>query len=107
MRDPDLRRYWIEFEPLGEDEELDLIFLAGWSRAACGVTAHSFEDALVLVRENLVLGGPLPAVRKVIEDVDLSTFEDDPFLAANVLPHVGPPIWRGIWFPSLWYTWES
>jgi hypothetical protein len=62
----------------------------------CGVTAYSLEDALALVRQELWrTDEPLPSIREVIEDVDVSTL--DP---GHVLPNMGPPIWRGVWFPN-------
>jgi hypothetical protein len=62
----------------------------------CGVTAYSYEDALVVLRERRFKNDLLPSIHKVIEDIDVSTL--DP---GHVLPNIGVPIWRGIWFPRI------
>jgi hypothetical protein len=95
-----LRRYWIEFEvsPLSSIDLLAVVSesLYAWWIRRCGVTAFSQEDALNLIRQQLWLFEmPLPPIRNIIEDVDVSTL--DPW---RVLPQMGPPIWRGIWYPN-------
>ena len=85
-----LRRFWFEFE-IPDDE-------AGQQyeefRLGCGVTAYSYGDALRILSEGPFRTRPLPNVRKVLEDVDVSTL--DP---GHVLPNMGVPTWRGVWFP--------
>lgn len=89
-----LRRYWLEFE-VSEADVSRYSSYAGLQRG-CGVTAYSQEDALVLLREHLFRNDPLPPISKVIEDVDISTLEKN-----HILPNIGVPSWRGIWYPNL------
>lgn len=49
-----------------------------------------------LLRDAVFDGGPLPPIERVVEDVDLSQLD-----AAHVLPNVGDPTLRGVWFPRL------
>ncbi len=80
-----LIRYWIEFEkddkhrPLGTSLEV-------------GVAALGREDALGLVRD--ASSRELPAIQKLIENVDVSTLDQ-----GHVPPNMEPPVERGIWFP--------
>jgi hypothetical protein len=80
-----LTRYWFTF-----NVELG----AAVPPLGVGVTAATKEDALDLVRSELLGGDPLPAVVDVREDVDVGTL--DP---SHVLPNMGDPSRRGIWFP--------
>jgi hypothetical protein len=82
-----LRRYWFEFE-LRIDDPHPLGVLSG-----CGVTAFDFEDALSLLRDR-VFHESVPHIVNVIEDVDVSTL--DP---GHVLPNMGVPSLRGVWYP--------
>lgn len=83
-------RYWIEFD------------LEGWTgirsplEVCFGVTAYDTADALRLIQERILHGEALPAVRSVIEDVDVSTLEPN-----HVRINIGVTIWRGIWYPNL------
>lgn len=96
VKNPLLRRYWIEFEPPPHEElPPGVIRLAPWPPAGCGVTAYTLEDALSLMNEYLGCVGPIPPIRAVIEDVDLSTID----LLRHVRRAVIVPIWRGIWYP--------
>jgi hypothetical protein len=81
-----LTRYWIEFENTGDQMPLGI-------RLGVGVTGLGREDALDLVRDR-VFDGRLPTIQKMIEAVDVSTL--DP---GHVLPNMGSPADRGIWFP--------
>jgi hypothetical protein len=49
------------------------------------------------VRANFfeVMKRPMPPVRKLTENVDVSTLGD------QVRPHMHPPNWRGVWYPPL------
>jgi hypothetical protein len=85
-----LRRYWIEFE-VDAPEHLPLGTLLG-----CGVTGYDQEDALQLLRQHIFDGAPLPPIRRLIEDVDISILD-----ANHVRPNMGVPVWRGVWFPRL------
>lgn len=53
-----LNRYWIEFEA-----ELDGSYPMG-TRAGCGVTALSYNEALDLIRERIFRGSQLPPIRR-------------------------------------------
>lgn len=84
-----LKRYWIEFRfpsnilpPIG-------------TSIGCGITAHSSEDALIILKEKVFEDGLLPEISKFIEDVDISTLD-----ANHVLPNMGVPTYRGVWFPQ-------
>ncbi len=81
-----LHRYWFEFEagalPLG-------------ARLGCGVTAYNEEDARRLLANAVFRGSAFPRVRRVVEDVDVSTLD-----AGHVLPNMLPPTNRGVWFPA-------
>jgi hypothetical protein len=87
-----LKRFWFEFD-ISKD---DLHRYSSYSglKMGCGVTAFSYEDALVVLRERRFKKDPLPSIRNVIEEIDVSTLDPD-----HVLPNIGVPIWRGIWFP--------
>lgn len=82
-----LPRFWIEFQAGVEPP-------AG-CRLGCGVTAFSREDALALVREHVHEGNPLPAISRVLENVDVSTLDQN-----HVIPNMGDVTRRGIWFPQ-------
>lgn len=85
-----LRRYWIEFDP-GETEDR----MASMLRA-CGVTAYSPADALVLLREVVFRDGATLPVRQAIEDVDVAMLD-----AFHVGPTILPPNQRGDWYPPI------
>jgi len=89
-----LKRFWFEFD-ISEDALRRYSSYSGLG-LGCGVTAYSYEDALVVLRERLFKKDPLPPVRSVIEDIDISTL--DP---GHVLPNIGVSIWRGVWFPRI------
>jgi hypothetical protein len=59
-----------------------------------GVTAPSEEEARRLAEGVLARSGA--TVTRVVPDVDVSTL--DP---AHVLPNIGPPVVRGVWYPAL------
>jgi hypothetical protein len=83
-----LTRYWFEF-----DIEPDPPY-PSWLRKGCGVTAYNYDDAVQLLNERIFTDLPMPDVRQVIEDVDISTLD-----TAHVLPNMDIPVGRGIWFP--------
>lgn len=80
-------RYWIEFS-------VDKIGNPHRSRKY-GVTAHTYDEAMELLRERVFAGKVLPEPDKVITDVDVS--ELDP---KHVLPNIGSPVNIGIWYPK-------
>src|SRR6266508_806749 len=89
-----LKRLWFEVD-ISEDDLRRYSSYCGLG-LGCGVTAYSSHDALVVLCERLFTKDPWPPVRNVIEDVVISTL--DP---GHVLPNIGVPIWRGVWFPRI------
>ena len=95
--DSRLSRYWIEFAwPKREGTPF------GTEDHSFGVTAHGYEDALRLIREQFfdafsVAGRPKPEppVRRVVENIDVPTLPD------HVRSGMRPPNWRGVWFPTM------
>jgi hypothetical protein len=84
-----LRRFWFEFD--------DAAFLRAPSvlGLGCGVTAWTEHDALVLLQQRVFHEAPMPRIKGIIHDVDVSTLD-----AGHVLPNMLPPNRRGIWFPQ-------
>jgi hypothetical protein len=82
---PLLHRYWFDFEP-GT--------LPAGTAIGCGVTAYTKEDARGLLAETVFRASAFPPVRRVVEDVDVSTLD-----AGHVLPNMLDPVTRGVWFP--------
>jgi hypothetical protein len=85
-----LRRYWITFDLAGHGG------MAHRLQMGCGVTAHSLDEALELVRRKVLRGEPLPPVATVQENVDVSTLDAD-----HILPNMGVCAWYGVWFPPV------
>ncbi len=85
MKRRSLHRYWFEFE----DVYLSVVGLG------CGVTAYSEEDARSLLAETVFRDVAFPPIRRVVEDVDVSTLD-----AGHVLPNMLEPTSRGVWFPA-------
>lgn len=83
-----LRRYWITFDFTSEDRPPPGTLIG------CGVTAADLDDALGIVRNRVFQRAELPRVTEVREDVDVSTLD-----AGHVLPNMGVPSTRGVWFP--------
>lgn len=83
-----LHRYWIRW-----DEEASRDARTG-SGLGCGVTAFDVDDAKRLVELVALQGDPLPAIAEILEDVDVRTLD-----AGHVLPNMGDPSVRGVWFP--------
>jgi hypothetical protein len=81
---PQLKRFWIEFH-LNNHYSLGL---------GCGVTAWNYNDALNILKEKIFKNDPPPLVKKVIEDIDVSTLD-----TGHVLPNMLPPNIRGVWYP--------
>ena len=84
-----LCRFWFEFS--GPREALPPGTWIG-----CGVTAVDRSDAERLVIDALMSGGDLPPVERLVENVDVSQLD-----AGHVLPNMGDPSIRGVWFPRL------
>lgn len=84
-----MHRYWFRFQ-LGINDPHPPGVLAG-----CGVTAFGYDDAIKILRDEVFAGQELPGIRQQIEDIDVSTLDPD-----HVLPNMGSPDIRGIWFPK-------
>jgi hypothetical protein len=61
-----------------------------------GVTAYSVEDAKALVDDAARYIGWSAETVKIIEDVDVRDLDQN-----HVVPNMGPPNFRGVWFPNL------
>lgn len=85
-----LTRYWIEFD-IQQDA-----FYPSWLSKGCGVTAYSYLDAVQILRDQVFKDKPVPAIRTIIENVDISTLD-----TSHVLPNMGMPVRRGVWYPKL------
>lgn len=81
-----LRRFWFEFEKA----------LGNTNFKSIGVTAWTFGDAFVIIKERFDAGEALPNALKIIEDVDITTLDQN-----HVIPNMGAPTVRGIWFPNI------
>jgi hypothetical protein len=60
----------------------------------CGVTGFNENDCKVIIKDRVMLGQELPQIIQVVQDVDVSTLDPN-----HVLPNMGSPSVRGIWFP--------
>ncbi len=83
-----LIRYWFEFEA---DPRQALPF---GIPLGCGVTAYSYEDALAIINEKVFQSAPLPQIKLVVENVDVSTLDSN-----HIQPNMELAIKRGVWFP--------
>ena len=83
-----LTRFWVEFDYSAEGEP------PAGTRIGFGVTAIDRRDALQLIAHRVFSDGSLPPVKEIRKDVDVSFLDD-----GNVLPNMGPPHVRGVWFP--------
>lgn len=89
-----LIKFWFEFEI--SDAELRNHRHYGGLTLGCGVTAYNYDDALIVLQQGLFRDEPIPTIKRVVENVDVSTLD-----ANHVLPNIGVPIWRGIWYPRI------
>lgn len=80
-----LRRFWFNFKDVAPFSPLWL---------GCGVTSYDHSDALQLLARTVLAEYPQLKVDTVIEDVDIRTLD-----AGHVLPNMGVPAVRGVWFP--------
>jgi hypothetical protein len=85
---PVLTRYWFEFDR-GETPPTRP------ERLGCGVTAFDREDALRLLARTAFANEEVPPVSRVTEDIDVQMLDE-----GHVLPNIGPPSERGVWFPN-------
>lgn len=81
LTDPKLRRFWF---PIPD-------------RLGIGVTARSRAEANTLAREAATrLGLPVLDTTNALEDIDIRDLDQ-----RHVVPNMGPPNLRGVWFPRL------
>ena len=88
MNNKNLIRYWFEFEDAPFDKYPPGISIG------CGVAAFSYEDALYIIEEKVFKRAGMPAIKKIIENVDISSLDK-----GHVIPNMNEPVSRGIWFP--------
>ena len=85
-----LRRFWFKFENVPPFSPLWL---------GCGVTGYDRSDALQLLAGTVFAKYPELKVDSVIEDVDVRSLD-----VGHVLPNMGVPAVRGVWFPLGYIT---
>ena len=78
LNDKNLRRFWFNTR----------------RGAGLGVTAYSLGDARAILEEQSLTSGV--EIIGVIEDVDVAQLDQ-----GHVIPNMGPPNFRGVWFPNL------
>lgn len=79
-----LHRYWVRFDDAPPSLGLGM-----------GVTAVDRADAESLVAASTFLDGqPLPAIREMVEDIDVRDLDQ-----SHVAPNIGDPTVRGVWYP--------
>jgi len=61
-----------------------------------GVTAYSIEDAKSLVHDAARRIGSSCEVIEIVEDIDVRELDQN-----HVVPNMGLPNFRGVWFPNL------
>lgn len=83
-----MRRYWFEFDLTIDDDAPSGVIIG------CGVTAENTTEAKLLLKDKVFKDSDFPTIVNLIEDVDISTLD-----AGHVLPNMGNPIVKGIWFP--------
>ena len=79
LKNPLLKRYWFFTGPY----------------TGFGVTAFSQEEAWHFLREIYSSCQCLEEVEGVIEDVNIDALD-----LSHVRSHLGPPNFRGVWYPS-------
>jgi hypothetical protein len=78
LNDSLLKRFWFKIE----------------KGHGIGVTAYTIDDAIALIaKESLLIN---TQIVEIIEDVDIQSLDQN-----HVIPNMGPPNFRGIWFPNL------
>lgn len=82
-----LRRYWFAFASSTTPSGLTL---------GCGITAFDEGDAKRLLQEKVFSVFGSAEIVGVISDVDVRTLDE-----GHVLPNMGSPANRGVWFPMM------
>jgi len=83
-----MMRFWFEFD-IGAAWD----FPAGIGHG-CGVTAIHYNDAIKIMNANIFSEIKMPAIKRVIQDVDIGQLDQ-----GHVIPNMKPPISRGVWYP--------
>lgn len=81
----EIRRFWFEFSDSPKYSPLGL---------GCGISAYDQSDAVEILKKNIFSVKGELSISKCIEDVDMSLLD-----GKHVLPNIGSPLVRGIWFP--------
>lgn len=89
-----MKRYWFKFD-IPKNALVNFPQYSGLS-LGCGVTAYNLEDAKRILQEKIFQEAPFPKIVTLIEDIDVSTLDN-----AHILPNIGVPSRRGIWFPFI------
>ena len=82
-----LKIFWFEFEVVDRFKSLGIDL-------GCGVTAYNYNDAIFLLKECVFKDKSIFDIKKVTEDIDISTLD-----AGHVLPNMYTPSFRGVWYP--------
>jgi hypothetical protein len=77
-----LTRYWINVDDL----------------MGIGVTAYSIEDALSILANE---GIEYDRIKGIVENIDVRELDQ-----GHVMPNMGPPSFRGVWYPCLNIGWR-
>lgn len=84
----ELVRYWIKFDiSLSDSPPVGIL-------SGCGITARNYDDAITIISKSIFKDRDMPNIKECIENVDISSLD-----ANHVLPNMGSPFKRGIWFP--------
>src|SRR6266850_4240155 len=82
-----LIRFWFTFKLTLRDPQPPGVLIG------CGVTAFDEEDAIRILKEIVFRSYGLPEINTMVADVDISKLDQ-----GHVLPNMGDPSRRGIWF---------
>jgi hypothetical protein len=80
LNNPLLRRYWFKTR----------------QHLGFGVTAYSVDDAKRLIDYAVGSSGWDGEILEIIEDVDIRDLDQ-----GHIVPNMGPPNFRGVWYPNL------
>mgnify|MGYP007010094183 CR=1 FL=1 len=83
-------RYWFEFDL----NFADVARIPAGTLIGCGVSAYNYEDAVGILKEKVFKSNDLPAIKRMVENVDIRTLDQ-----GHVIPNMSSPVARGVWFP--------
>jgi hypothetical protein len=83
-----LRRFWFTFELTLREPHPPGVLMG------CGVTAVDEADAIRILKNRVFGSDLLPEIKTTVTDVDMSKLDQH-----HVLPNIGDPTTRGVWFP--------